>query len=342
VKPRWPRLLRRVAIACALSCAGARAADAPATSGGHFDLSRPEISRFLDELGAQGMDRAAAAATLAQAEPLPRIIESMSKPAEKTMAWWEYRAHFLTNERIEAGVRLWREHRELLDQVALRWHVEPQYVLAIVGVETYFGRTMGHYRVLDALATLAFDYPPRAEFFRSELAQFLLLTGEEQIDPLTAMGSYAGAMGASQFMPSSYRHFAVNEDASTQRNLWSDWGDIFASTANYLQLHGWRYGEPVLAEAQYSESAELALAASLSLSDTLGAVRARGVHVDSRLPDDTPCLLLGAPLQSGMSYRVGFNNFYVITRYNSSRLYAMAINDLAQALLERIHAQAAP
>jgi membrane-bound lytic murein transglycosylase B len=342
VKPRWPRLLRRVAIAFALISAAASAADAPATSGGHFDLSRPEISRFLDELGAQGMDRAAAAATLAQAEPLPRIIESMSKPAEKTMPWWEYRAHFLTNERIEAGVRLWREHRELLDQVALRWHVEPQYVLAIVGVETYFGRTMGHYRVLDALATLAFDYPPRAEFFRSELAQFLLLTGEEQIDPLTAMGSYAGAMGASQFMPSSYRHFAVNEDASTQRNLWSDWGDIFASTANYLQLHGWRYGEPVLAEAQYSESAELALAASLSLSDTLGAVRARGVHVDSRLPDDTPCLLLGAPLQSGMSYRVGFNNFYVITRYNSSRLYAMAINDLAQALLERIHAQAAP
>jgi membrane-bound lytic murein transglycosylase B len=337
-----PRVLRQITVALALITAAASGADAPATTNGHFDLSRPEISRFLDELSAQGLDRAAAALTLAQAEPQPRIIEAMSKPAEKTMAWWEYRAHFLSNERIEAGVRLWREHRELLDQVALRWHVEPQYVLAIVGVETYFGRTMGHYRVLDALATLAFDYPPRSEFFRSELAQFLILTHEEQIDPLTAMGSYAGAMGASQFMPSSYRHFAVNEDASTQRNLWSDWGDIFASTANYLQLHGWRYGDPVLAEAQYAEAADLPLSGSVALGDTLGAVRARGVHVDSNLPDSTACVLLGAPLQSGMSYRVGFNNFYVITRYNRSPLYAMAVHDLAEALVERIHAQGVP
>jgi membrane-bound lytic murein transglycosylase B len=336
------RLLHSAALVFALGIAAAGRAETPPTAAAHFDLNRPEISRFLDDLGSQGLDRAAAAATLAQAEPQPRIIESMTKPAEKTMAWWEYRSHFLTNERLEAGVRLWREHRELLDQVALRWHVEPQYVLAIVGIETYFGRTMGHYRVLDALATLAFDYPPRAEFFRSELAQFLILTHEEQIDPLTAIGSYAGAMGASQFMPSSYRHFAVNEDASTQRNLWSDWGDIFASTANYLQLHGWRYGEPVLADAQYSEAAELTLASPLALGDTLGAVRARGIRVDSRLPDDTPCVLLAAPLQSGISYRVGFNNFHVITLYNRSPLYAMAVHDLAEALVERIHAQAAP
>jgi len=146
----------------------------------HFDLSRPEISRFLDELSAQGVDRAAAAATWRRLNR-NRGLSRRCPSGEKTMAGG-IRSHFLTNERIEAGVRLWREHRELLDQVALRWHVEPQYVLAIVGVETYFGRTMGHYRVLDALATLAFDYPPRAEFFRSELAQFLLLTHEEQID----------------------------------------------------------------------------------------------------------------------------------------------------------------
>jgi membrane-bound lytic murein transglycosylase B len=342
MRQRLQRLLRQAAVALALITAAASGADAPATISGHFDLSRPEISQFLDELSAQGIDRGAAAATLAQAEPQPRIIESMTKPAEKTMTWWEYRSHFLTNERIEAGVRLWREHRELLDQVALRWHVEPQYVLAIVGVETYFGRTMGHYRVLDALATLAFDYPPRSQFFRSELAQFLLLTHEEQIDPLTAMGSYAGAMGAPQFMPSSYRHYAVNEDASTQRNLWNDWGDIFASTANYLQLYGWHYGEPVVAEAQYSDAAELPPSGSVNLTDTLGALRARGVHVDSNLPDQTPCVLLNAPLQNGMSYRVGFNNFYVITRYNRSPLYAMAVHDLAEALLERIHAQATP
>jgi membrane-bound lytic murein transglycosylase B len=342
VRQSAQRLQRRIIVLVALGITASVFGDTPAGGGAHFDLNRPEISRFLDSLSTQGMDRAVAAATLAQAEPLPRIIESMSKPAEKTMAWWEYRAHFLTNERIEAGVRLWREHRELLDEVALRWHVEPQYILAIVGVETYFGRTMGHYRVLDALATLAFDYPPRSEFFRSELAQFLLLTQEEHIDPLTAMGSYAGAMGAPQFMPSNYRHIAVNEDASTQRNLWSDWGDIFASTAHYLQLYGWQYGEPVLAEAQYTDAADLTLSGSVALSDTLGAIRARGVKVDSNLPDATPSVLLGAPLQNGMSYRVGFNNFYVITRYNRSPLYAMAVNDLAAALLERIHAQAAP
>jgi membrane-bound lytic murein transglycosylase B len=336
---RW---LPQVLMALALISAAASGAAGPAAVASHFDLSRPDISHFLDELSAQGMDRGTAAAILAQAEPQQRILDAMSKPAEKTKAWWEYRAIFLSSERIEAGVRLWREHRELLDEVALRWHVEPQYVLAIVGVETYFGRTMGHYRVLDSLATLAFDYPPRAEFFRSELLQFLLLAQEEHLDPLTAIGSYAGAMGAPQFMPSNYRHIAVNEDSSMQRNLWSDWGDIFASTAHYLQLYGWHYGEPVLAEAQYPESGELALSGSLALNDTLGALRARGVHVDSALPDDTACLLLGAPLQSGMSYRVGFNNFYVITRYNHSPLYAMAVHDLAEALLERVHQRTTP
>jgi membrane-bound lytic murein transglycosylase B len=339
VSRRW---LLQGLLTLALITAAVSGADAPATAAGHFDLSRPDIIHFLDELSAQGMDRGTAAAILAQAEPQQRILDAMSKPAEKTKAWWEYRAIFITNERIEAGVRLWREHRELLDEVAERWHVEPQYVLAIVGVETYFGRTMGHYRVLDSLATLSFDYPPRAEFFRSELMQFLLLAQEEHIDPLTAIGSYAGAMGAPQFMPSNYRRIAVNEDLSSQRNLWSDWGDIFASTAHYLQLYGWQYGEPVLAEAQYNGNAELVPSGSLALSDTLGALRSRGLQVDSTLPDATPCVLLGAPLQSGMSYRVGFNNFYVITRYNHSPLYAMAVHDLAEALVERIHQRAAP
>ena len=147
------------------------------------------------------MTREAVDAVLAKAEPQPKIIDAMNKPAEKSLAWWEYRARFLDDARIDAGARLWREHRELLDAIAMERHVQPEYVLGILGVETYFGRLMGRYRVLDALTTLAFDYPARGEYFRRELEQFLLLARDGELDPLTALGSYAGAMGAAQFMP---------------------------------------------------------------------------------------------------------------------------------------------
>ena len=157
----------------------------------------------------------------------------------------------LTPARITAGAQLWREHKELLDQIAIEYRVAPEYVVAVLGVETLYGRITGHYRVIDALATLAFDYPPRADYFRQELAEFLLLSHEEDLDLLTVRGSYAGAMGALQFMPSSYRKFADQRATRARtRDLWSDWGDIFASTANYLHQAGWQYGAPVLAEAQ--------------------------------------------------------------------------------------------
>jgi membrane-bound lytic murein transglycosylase B len=307
-----------------------------------FDLARADIGAFVDRLSSKGFSRAAVFAVLAKAEPQPKIIEAMNRPAEKTLAWWEYRARFLTNERIDAGARLWREHRELLDAIAMERHVQPEYLLGIIGVETYFGRIMGRYRVLDALATLAFDYPARAEFFQRELEQFLLLTKSGELDPQVVLGSYAGAMGAAQFMPSSFQTYAVDESGTGHRDLWTDWADIFASVANYLAQHGWEYGQPVLAEATLGTAPEPATPASTTLNETLGALRARGMQVTSLLDDATPCLTIAAPLSSGMSYRVGFHNFYVITRYNRSPLYAMAVNDLAQAISARVLAPDAP
>jgi membrane-bound lytic murein transglycosylase B len=307
-----------------------------------FDLRRPDIIAFVDHLVAQGFKRDAAFALLAKAEPQPKIIEAMGRPAEKALQWWEYRARFLSPERVDAGARLWREHRELLDAIAMERHVQPEYVLGILGVETFFGRITGRFRVLDALSTLAFDYPPRAEFFRQELEQFLQLARGGELDAEATLGSYAGAMGAAQFMPSSFQRYAVREGASAQRDLWNDWGDIFGSVANYLQQHGWQYGQAVLAEAELGAAPEPAVQASVTLNDTLGALRARGMQVQSPLSDTTPCLVIPAVLQSGMRYRVGFQNFYVITRYNRSPLYAMAVNDLAQAILERSLAADAP
>jgi membrane-bound lytic murein transglycosylase B len=313
----------------------------PAAPGGltHFDLSRPEIRSFLDQLVALGFEREHLGALLASAEPQPRIIDAMTRPAEKTFQWWEYRARLITSARIEAGAQLWREHKELLDQVASEYQVEPEYLVAVLGVETQYGRVTGRYRVIDALATLSFDYPPRAAYFRKELTEFLLLTREEGLDPLSIRGSYAGAMGALQFMPSSFRRFAVSESHAARRDIWGDWGDIFASTANYLHQAGWQNGATVLAEAQAGGEPGLTPPERMTLSDTLGNLRSHGLRVETSLPDSTPALLIAAPQQEAMGYRVGFQNFYAITRYNTSPLYAMAVYDLAQAIRAQILAE---
>ncbi len=313
----------------------------PIIERGHFDLSRPEIQAFLDQLVAQGLNRAQMTTVLAAAEAQPKIIESMDRPAEKTLQWWEYRARMLTPLRIDGGAQLWHDHKELLDRVAIEYQVAPEYLVAVLGVETQYGRTTGRYRVVDALATLTFDYPARANYFRKEFVEFLLLAHEDHLDPLSIRGSYAGAMGALQFMPSSYRRYAVSGRHAPRRDLWNDWADIFSSEANYLHQYGWQYGAPVLAEAQLVGSSGLPAPEHLALNDTLGGLRARGLAVDSPLPDTTPALLIEAPQQDAMGYRVGFQNFYVITRYNTSPLYAMAVHDLAQAIKQQVTQEAA-
>lgn len=333
--PAFTALIWLAGPALAQQPAAATPAAAPAPA--PFDLTRPDIVAFVDAAVKEGSDRRQVLDLLARAQSQPRIIELITRPAERALQWWEYRALFLSEERINAGVELWRTQRELLAGTAHRYQVSPQYLLAILGVETFYGRITGRYRVLDALSTLAFDYPPRATFFRGELLQFLQLVREEKIDATAALGSYAGAMGLGQFMPSSYRRYAVDGGERPGRDLWTDWSDVFASVANYLSMHGWQYGGPVVAEARFAGATAPTLPDGVALSDTVGALRARGFQVDYGGADDSPALAVVANQADASGYRVGFNNFFVITRYNRSPLYAMAVNDLADAIAARYY-----
>jgi peptidoglycan lytic transglycosylase B len=304
-----------------------------------FDLKRPEIVSFVNDVVARDpLKRRAVLALLAKAEPQPKIIELMTRPAEKVTPWWEYREHFLTQERIELGAQFWADHRQALEKIAAERGIAPEFLVAVIGVETRYGRTTGKFRVLDALATLAFDYPPRSEYFRSELEQFLLLANEDKLNPLTTTGSYAGAMGAPQFMPSTYRRYAVDANTDNKRDLWADWDDIIASVANYLQDHGWQPGGPVLAEARLEPDPTFQInPGKVDLNETVDTLNAHGVKIDLALPGETPAVLISAEQQDGPAYRVGFKNFYVITRYNGSARYAMSVFDLAQAILQRVN-----
>ena len=300
-----------------------------------FDLDRADIRDFAARAATRtGMGEKQVLSLLAEASPQSSILDAMSRPAESVLPWWQYRERFLTNARITAGLTFWAKHAELLDEVERERGVPAEYLVSILGVETHYGRIVGRYRVLDALTTLGFDYPARAAYFRSELEEFLLLAREDQLDPLATKGSYAGAMGAPQFMPSSIRRFAVDSGGKGHRDLWQDWHDVFASVANYLAMQGWKQGEPVLAEARRDGEADDPLAFRLLLADSLGAFRGRGYAVDSTQPDSAPALLVPAEQADSVGWRVGFNNFYVITRYNRSPRYAMAVHDLATALRE--------
>jgi membrane-bound lytic murein transglycosylase B len=309
-----------------------------------FDLDRPEIQAFVEATAAANkMEPLDVYRLLAKAEPQPKIIELISKPAEKVSPWWEYRERFLTEQRVAEGAQFMLEHRARLEKAHQETGVAPEYVVAIIGVETFYGRITGKFRVLDALATLAFDYPPRAAFFRSELTQFIALSREEAVDPLTALGSYAGAMGAGQFMPSSYRRYAVDGSADQQRNLFADWDDIIASVANYFKVHGWVTDGPVIAEAALQPDAPVvADPGNLSLNETVAGLKAKGVNFDTAQAESTPVLLIPAETQVGPSYRVGFKNFEVITRYNRSVRYAMAVHDLATTIAGRVAASQSP
>jgi membrane-bound lytic murein transglycosylase B len=297
------------------------------------DVKRAEVRAFIDETSRDfGFPRAQLESLLAQAETKQPILDAISRPAERVVPWFEYRERFLTEKRILQGTDFWMAHGE-----ALRRIPDPNVaasVVGILGVETSFGRITGRYRVIDALTTLAFDYPPRGEFFRGELQQFLLLSREESVDPKTALGSYAGAMGAPQFISSSYRNYAVDGDGNGKRDLWNSWDDVIGSVANYLLVHGWREGEPVVVQATLkSDDLSRFDTAKLELNETVQSLRDKGVRFDTTLPDDAPALLIVAQGKDGPVYRVGFTNFYALTRYNRSPMYAMAVHDLGDAVV---------
>jgi len=310
-----------------------------------IDIKRAEVKEFIAHMeSTYGFKKRALRKLLKSADSQPAILDAMSKPAEKAKLWYEYRPIFLNERRIREGTEFWTAHRQALDQASIKSGVAPEYLAAILGVETYYGRLTGTYRVLDALVTLSFDYPPREKFFRDELEQFLLLTRDAHLDPKTLKGSYAGAMCAPQFMPSNYRRYAVDADANGRIDLWNDWPDVCASVGNYLKEHGWNAGEPVLEEATVpAEKAGDLDGRKLTLSETIGSLEAKGVSFDASLPPEAPAILIAADEPDGVHWRVGYNNFFVITRYNHSALYAMAVYELAAAVKQRMLAnEAAP
>lgn len=339
------KLVLIVAAAAAMLCADAQArTQKTAPPKAKFDLTRPEIREFIDGVATRSdvYNKAAVRALLAKAEPQPKIIELMTRPAEKVSPWWEYRSRFLTRERIDKGVQFYLEHRKVLEPIAQAHGVPPEYIVAIIGVETFYGRITGRFRVIDALATLAFDYPPRSAFFRDELEQFLLLAKEQRaIEALKTQGSYAGAMGLPQFMPSSYRKWAVDGGTDGDIDLWNHRDDMFASVANYFRDHGWQTGGPVLTEARLDPDPTFSIVPrNLELNETIESLSAQGVQLAPTWPRTTPVLLISAEQKEGPAYRVGFHNFRVITRYNRSVRYAMAVHDLSQAILAGV--QSAP
>ncbi|HYK25220.1 MAG TPA: lytic murein transglycosylase B [Steroidobacteraceae bacterium] len=311
---------------------------APVLSAEPFDPKRPEIRRFVREVARRdGLSRRRVLKLIENARPQPKILDIMTRPPERVLEWWEYRQHLVTDTRIDEGVQFWLEHRSVLERIAGEQGVPPEYIVAILGCETRYGRNTGRDRVLDSLATLAFDYPPRATYFRGELEQFLLLARETHLNPLVVKGSYSGAMGAPQFMPSAYRRYAVDASRDHRTDLWTDWADVFASIGNFLRINGWEPGQPVITDAHLDPDPVFQLDSRGVLSASLAELNAQGVRVSLQLPDSTPALLVPAEQAEGPAYRVGFNNFRAIMRYNRSTRYAMAVNDLAEAIAARVH-----
>jgi len=297
---------------------------------------RQEVQDYMAEVAAEHQFAVEDLERLfAQARRQSSILEAIARPAERVLKWHEYREIFLKEPRIEQGLEFWRNNAEALDAATEAYGVAPEYVVAIIGVETRYGQITGGYRVIDALTTLAFDYPPRSPFFRKELTQFLLLAREEGRDPLELSGSYAGAMGYGQFIPSSYRSYAVDFDGDGQRDIWTNTRDAIGSVANYFARHGWEPGGEVVRQVAVAGNAADPVAnQSLELKYTVGELRSLGVQAEG-LEADRRAALFRMELEDGAEYWLGLNNFYVITRYNRSRLYALAVHQLAQAIRDR-------
>ena len=304
-------------------------------------LQRPELRAFIDDMVARHDFNSAELATLfAEVETQPRIIEAITRPAE-AKPWHAYRKIFLTEKRIAAGVVFWDENAELLAAAEERFGVAQEVIVAIIGVETNYGRNAGSWQVIDALATLAFDYPKRGDFFRSELEHFLLLSREEGLDPLTPVGSYAGAMGLGQFIPSSYRHYAIDFDGDGQRDLFGNRADAIGSVANYFSRHGWRQGGTVTVPTSvegddYRALVELGYKPQRRLDRYPGY----GVAVPEGLDGSELAALLELDAEGGPEHWIALKNFYVITRYNHSPLYAMAVYQLSEEIAARRQATA--
>ena len=303
-------------------------AAAPAFGQASYD-QRPEVRSFIRELAKKhGFVESELRSLFSRVERAEPILEAIRKPPEPPV-WRDYRALFLTDKRIEGGLAFWQAHQAVLARAEQEFGVPAQVMVAIIGVETFYGRNTGRWRVIDALTTLAFDYPPRARFFRSELEHYLLLARDNKQDVLSVRGSYAGAIGIPQFMPSSTRAYAVDFDRDGVIDLRASTEDAIGSVASFLSKHGWERGAPVQLKPELAGDAWRAYASTSSeLKHALSDLRDAGVPLPEGIPPESRAALIDL----GSEVRVGLKNFYVITRYNRSSLYAAAVADLAEAL----------
>ena len=321
-----------------LLCAAFSAAPAAAVEG----PSAQERAAFVRETAAEfKLDAAAIEATLAQAQYQQSIIDAITRPAE-AKPWKAYRPIFMTPQRIADGRAFLAQHRDALAKVEAETGVPAEMIVAIIGVETSYGRITGNHRVLDALYTLAFHYPKRAPFFRSELANVFALAQEEKLDLAAIKGSYAGAMGYGQFMPSSYRHYAKDGDGDGRRDLFGNLPDVFASVANYFVAHGWTRDEPVAVPAARREGAVPFKPETLEAKYSLLELADKGYRPRVAAGHALPATLLTLEGDAGEEHWIAFKNFYVISRYNRSPLYSLAVYQLSQALDDGKAASAAP
>ena len=279
------------------------------------DFSKEEVMRILN-----------------QAEFQPEIIEKISKPAEGTMTWERYGKIFIKQGRIDAGIAFYKEHKSTLAQVSIDSGIPEEIILGIIGVETYFGRIKGSYKVLDALYTLGFGYPKRGKFFKSELEKFFTLSKLESLDATKVLGSYAGAMGYSQFMPSSYIAYAKSFEANGTRDLMDSPEDAIASVANYLKVHRWKKGQPITSKAEMTREITKLNKQVLRPKNKVSDYTKIGFKPADALQADLPATMLIFDKDGNTEYWFGLYNFYVITRYNHSPMYAMAVYQLAEEI----------
>ena len=295
----------------------------------------PGSEAFIERVVSEhGLDANEVRALLAEARYQQSIIDAMTRPAE-ARPWYRYWPIFLTEPRIAGGAEFWRANPTLLEQVSAEFGVPIEIIVAIVGVETNYGSNTGSFRVLDALATLGFYYPRRADFFARELGHFMVLASEEGLPLTEVRGSYAGAMGLGQFIPSSYRAYAVDFDGSGRRDLWRSLPDALGSVANYLARHRWDTGARIVLPVE-QVPVDLDETFTMNLNHSLAELAAMGIVFDpDGVPDDASATLVALENEDGHEHWIALNNFYVITRYNRSPLYAMAVVQLAEAIAER-------
>lgn len=302
-----------------------------------FRPLRPEIEQFIAYMvRSNGFDAHELRTLFAQTQPNQGVTRAISAPTT-SKPWYEFKPLFVDAGRVAGGVKFWADNADVLARASNEFGVPEAIIVALIGIETRYGKQTGGYRVMDALTTLAFDWPARGDYFRAELEEFLLLAREQHWDPLSVRGSFAGAMGLPQFMPRSYRRHAVDYNADGHIDLWTSPADVIGSVAGYLRFFGWRPGEPVAAPARIDAAdAQPLLDVGLKPSLTVQEWRARGATgLGAVRPDLTACVF-SLDLVGGPEFWFGFDNFYALLQYNRSRNYAMAIVELAREItLER-------